>query len=430
MLAALGVQQACALISADLGPNRATVTTDQGGGLYTGDLKDPGNTSAQDQIGIWENSGPANVWNYTGYTGASGLYDADGVQTTVSIAVTQHSASASNWGVDDLLSDGPYANPGTSILWSITGLVPDQQYALVVYHSNQHPATQVTVNGYAPTTYTGPMSPASYTEETQFWYFEVAADGEGKLNGVSGFAPEDSTHNTFTGFQLDEIGVLPATTTELVSSANPSVEGQGVTFTATVKESGVTAADATGTITFSIDNTAVAVEPVVAGQATFTTSELAAGDRAVSAEYSGDSAYAGSTGNLVQSVSVSPYNAWAGPDGFNLSGGPGDDDDGDGLSNFQEFAFGLDPTSGASVNPVTDTSDLATLGQFSYTRLANSGLTYTVWVSTDLLDWGTEPATITDEPGAPDEESGVQTVLVELNDPPSGGRVFVRVKAE
>jgi hypothetical protein len=349
--------------------------------------------------------------------------------TAVGVTVTQHSASASNWGVDDLLSDGPYGNPNTSILWSITGLVPDQQYALVVYHSNQHPATQVTVNGSGPTTYTGTMSPASYTEGTQFWYFEVAADGEGKLNGVSGNVAEDSTHNTFTGFQLDEIGVLPATTTELVSSANPSVEGQGVTFTATVKEGGITAADATGTITFSIDDTAVAVETVVAGQATFTTSTLAAGDHAVSAEYSGDSAYAGSTDSLVQSVSLSPYNAWAGLGGFNLSGGPDDDDDGDGLSNFQEFAFGLDPTSGASVNPITVVSDLAALGQFSYTRLAASGLTYTVWVSTDLQDWGIEPAAVTEEAGEPDE-NGVQTVIVELIDPPGGGSVFVRVKAE
>jgi hypothetical protein len=109
---------------------------------------------------------------------------------------------------------------------------------------------------------------------------------------------------------------------------------------------------------------------------------------------------------------------------------PAADLDGDGMTNFQEFAFGLDPTSGASVNPVTDVGDLATLGQFSYTRFANSGLTYTVWVSTDLVDWGTEPVTVTEEAGQPDEQTGVQTVLVELNNPPIADRVFIRVKAE
>jgi hypothetical protein len=194
-----------ALISVDLGPNRATVTTDRGGGLYTGDLNDPGNSSNDDQIGIWENAGTVNIWNYTGYTGASGLYDADGTLTTVGVAVTQHSASANNWGVDDLLSDGPYANPGTTILWNISGLTPSQEYALVVYSSAVHPATLVTVNGTSATTYTGGMSPASYTEGTQFWYFEVQADVDGKLNGVSGNTPADTSHNTFTGFQVQVI---------------------------------------------------------------------------------------------------------------------------------------------------------------------------------------------------------------------------------
>ncbi|MCX6873841.1 MAG: hypothetical protein NTW21_08535, partial [Verrucomicrobia bacterium] len=53
--------------------------------------------------------------------------------------------------------------------------------------------------------------------------------------------------------------------------------------------------------------------------------------------------------------------------GFDLTN-PAADLDGDGLSNFQEYAFGLNPTSGTSVNPVTDTSALHSAGQFSYTR--------------------------------------------------------------
>ncbi len=243
-----------------------------------------------------------------------------------------------------------------------------------------------------------------------------------------GTGPEDPN-----GTQISDITlqlVLPATTTELVSSVNPSAVGQQVTFTATVKEGESTATGATGTITFKVDDTTAVVESVVNGQATFTTSALAAGSRTIEAVYSGDTAYAGSTGSLVQSVSASPYNTWAGPAGYDLTGGPDEDDDGDGMTNFQEFAFGLDPTSRASANPIADVSQLAASRIFSYTRLAASGLTYTVWVSTDLQDWGIEPAAVSEQAGEPDPETGVQTVFVELTDPPAGGKVFVRVKAD
>jgi hypothetical protein len=196
-----------ALISVDLGTNNATVTTERTPGqLWTGDLYDLGNQSNDDQIGIWENTGAANVWNYTTYSGASGLYDADGNVTGVGFAVTQAAASAGNWGVDDLLSDGVYAEPnGGQVLWNVSGLTPNGAYKLVVYSSALYPATLVTVNGISPTAYAGAKSPKSYTEGTQFWYFEVQADIDGKLNGVSTNAPGDGTHNTLVGVQLDVI---------------------------------------------------------------------------------------------------------------------------------------------------------------------------------------------------------------------------------
>ncbi len=227
---------------------------------------------------------------------------------------------------------------------------------------------------------------------------------------------------------LSVAGGTVATTTELVSSENPSVAGGDVTFTATVKEGANTALAATGTITFSIDEVQVAVEAVTAGQASFSTNSLVAGDHAVTATYSGDAAYGTSAGSLTQSITPSAYDIWA--DGYELAGGPDDDDDNDGMSNFREFAFGLVPTSGASVNPITDVSNLETLSQFSYTRNANSGLTYTIWTSVDLDDWGLEAAAVTEQPGPVDEETGVQSVAVELLDPPVGDRVFIRVKAE
>ena len=105
---------------------------------------------------------------------------------------------------------------------------------------------------------------------------------------------------------------------------------------------------------------------------------------------------------------------------------PGGDPDRDGMSNQQEFAFGLNPTLGSPVNPIT--TPLARLtGKFTYTRLAASGLTYTVHTSTDLLTWPAAAATqfVT---GTVD---GVETVEVTLTDPPpAGGKLFVRVHAQ
>jgi hypothetical protein len=102
------------------------------------------------------------------------------------------------------------------------------------------------------------------------------------------------------------------------------------------------------------------------------------------------------------------------------------DPDGDGMTNRQEFAFGLDPRSGASVNPVTVPLDKAT-GTFSYTMGATTGLTYKVWTSTDMAGWSVDTGA-QQTPGA--ALDGVRTVAVTLS---SGllaaPQLFVRVTA-
>ena len=100
------------------------------------------------------------------------------------------------------------------------------------------------------------------------------------------------------------------------------------------------------------------------------------------------------------------------------------DPNGDGKSNQEEFAFGLDPTTGSSVNPITQ--QLAG-GVFKYTRTANSGLTYKVYYSTTLSAW-TLDASATQTPAA--AVGGVETVTVTLAAAaPLAGKLFVRVKA-
>ena len=106
---------------------------------------------------------------------------------------------------------------------------------------------------------------------------------------------------------------------------------------------------------------------------------------------------------------------------------PAADNDGDGMTNQQEYAFGLNPTLGSSVNPITQQLDKVT-GNFQYTRRATpaaTGLTYTVLTSTNLVAWATGGATETGFTTA----GNIETVTVHVTAPAVDGKLFVRVKA-
>ena len=88
------------------------------------------------------------------------------------------------------------------------------------------------------------------------------------------------------------------TATTVVSSVNPSIFGNSVTFTATV-----TPPSATGTVQFTIDGGAPVSAPLLGGQASYAISTLAVGAHLVSAVYSGDATYLGSSSaTLTQTV--------------------------------------------------------------------------------------------------------------------------------
>lgn len=106
------------------------------------------------------------------------------------------------------------------------------------------------------------------------------------------------------------VAPLVSTTTTLTSSANPSVAGSPVTFTATVAAaSGLIVP--TGTVTFqettSTGTVTLATSPVgPTGQASFSTSTLSGGTHSITAVYSGDTAFATSSSSppLVQVVNT------------------------------------------------------------------------------------------------------------------------------
>lgn len=109
------------------------------------------------------------------------------------------------------------------------------------------------------------------------------------------------TAGTGNDVVLTVLAATTPTTTSLMSSTNPSTVGQPVTFTATV--SPVNAPPPTGTVTFFDGATNIGSSPVnVSGVATLTTSALAAGPHSITATYSGDANYAGSTSLPVAQV--------------------------------------------------------------------------------------------------------------------------------
>ena len=131
------------------------------------------------------------------------------------------------------------------------------------------------------------------------------------------------------------------------------------------------------------------------------------------------------TGELTLDIG-SDFDTWVSANG--VTGGPDDDDDADGLTNHEEYAFGLDPTGGSSVNPIAVQLNKTT-GIFSYTRRLQSltGLTYSVWYSTDLATW-TEDAGAAE--GTVTVTGDVETVPVTISPALlTNPKLFVQVRA-
>jgi hypothetical protein len=94
---------------------------------------------------------------------------------------------------------------------------------------------------------------------------------------------------------VDQTVDQAATSVDVVSSVNPSVAGQAVTFTATVSATPPGAGTPTGTVIFSVDGVPQPPIALSGGQASLTTSALPVGNRTISAEYGGDASFLGST---------------------------------------------------------------------------------------------------------------------------------------
>ena len=159
----------------------------------------------------------------------------------------------------------------------------------------------------------------------------ASTQASGQISGqASGNTSEFSQCLTASG------GPNP-TTTVVTSSLNPALAGQNVTFTANIVygnklatgdsatqarslDMPMTPSAVTGTISFSDGASMLATVPAVGDSAAFTTSSLIVGTHPITATYSGDAVYAGSSASLSQIItppaqaaiqSVPTLGAWA-----------------------------------------------------------------------------------------------------------------------
>jgi hypothetical protein len=99
----------------------------------------------------------------------------------------------------------------------------------------------------------------------------------------------DGSHSSSTSSPLAQTVNKAGTTTTLTSNSNPSKGGSPVTFTATVSVS-----SATGSVQFFDGSTSLGAVPLSSGKASLTTT-FGGGKHSITAVYSGDGNFAGST---------------------------------------------------------------------------------------------------------------------------------------
>ena len=132
-------------------------------------------------------------------------------------------------------------------------------------------------------------------------YAGLIFDALGNLYGTTEFGGTHGSNSTGgTVFEI-ESGLTKATTkTILASSLNPSVYGQSITLTATVKPEFV--GTPAGTVTFKDGTTTLGTVTLAGGVAKYSTSTLAVGSHSITAVYNSGGSFAASTSATLKQV--------------------------------------------------------------------------------------------------------------------------------
>jgi hypothetical protein len=151
-----------------------------------------------------------------------------------------------------------------------------------VISSTQYLGSAPLVNGNATLTWAAPISASSCSYGTCLLRAVYAGD------------PSDNLSSSGSLLETIQQG---ATSTTLVSTPNPSIQGQNATFTATV-----TPATATGVFFITNGSTQLGSYNVTNGSATFTLNTLPVGSNSITAKYSGSVSYVSSSATVAQVV--------------------------------------------------------------------------------------------------------------------------------
>ena len=186
--------------------------------------------------------------NYLGYIDASHTLTINTAATTTAAksATTTYSAVAQ-------------PVPLTATITSAAGAVNGGTVTFTILNGGTTIATATSntvTNGAAAASVTLPAGTA-----VNIYTIQAVYSGSGNFGGSSDSSQVLTVNST-------------ATTTAVTSSANPSVVGQAVTFTATVVASSPGLGTPTGTVTFMDGTTTLATENLTDGATTFTTSSL------------------------------------------------------------------------------------------------------------------------------------------------------------
>jgi autotransporter-associated beta strand protein len=214
---------------------------------------------------------------------------------------TSPNAGTANQGVTFTPADmTDYNTAATTVSVTVSPATPIVTVAVGSYTYNgsaQGPdtATKSTTDSGAVTwSYVGasysssslPVSAGNYTATAT-----VAADGN-----------NNSASSSATPFIINQ----QTNAVLLISSVNPSSQGQSVTFTAAVQVNGLTRSDATSNVVFLVDTVPMVTNVLAGGQTAYSTSTLAVGGHSILAEYTGDNNYTASTNSpaLMQTVAL------------------------------------------------------------------------------------------------------------------------------
>jgi hypothetical protein len=216
--------------------------------------------------------------------------------STSALSVGTHSITAvyssdSNFNSSASSALVQVVNVGSTTTTVTSGTNPSSFGQSVSFTATVTPSTatgMVTFKDGSTTLGTGTLVSGSATFATT-----ALASGSHSITAVYG---GDSNYSGSTSSTLTQSVGLTASTTSVVSSLNPSIYGQSVTFTATVTSG------ATGTVTFKDGATTLGTGTLSSGQAAFSTSALTGSSHSITAVYGGDSNYAGSTSSVLSQV--------------------------------------------------------------------------------------------------------------------------------